>query len=332
MSHELSSLLGAVMRRWKKYTHSASGSWIPVGEADLYLNDYVRHHLKQVSAYCFPRIFSDGPMYMLFTHLHALTGKCPYTKEQIVGDIDSWVSGSIHGRPKKFDSSATKYGLDRIFSDWKHPEPFGFLSFREYSNDFLRWGTSGGAPKSEIAGSKYRTKWAWAYANLPVARKGVDWEKLDLYSAACSAHPQATAALKEEPQKTREIISTSLPSYLCQCYLLYRWGKPHIPSPAVSATWVARFETIHANWYGCLDGDRFDHCVPLNFIMEVVDRLGNADEDCRKVADAEIEDLRRLRVEWGHHSWKWKGGVLSGWRLTSILGTLASLCSAWHIL
>lgn len=122
-----------------------------------------------------------------------------------------------------------------------------------------------------------------------------------------------------------------MPSYLRQCYLLYRWGKPNLNSPISSGKWVGRFESISPNWYGCLDGDKFDQTIPAWFVLDVIDRLGNLDEETRRVADLEIEELKRLSVEWNGKRWKWKAGVLSGWRLTSILGTLASVAAYDYI-
>lgn len=140
--------------------HKRSLSFLPE-----FRDDYFRRALKSISSYCFPKVFSDGPKWMLFVHLHHLTGKAPYSKTELVETISRWVSPlSPSGKTKQFDPVSVSVGLDEIFSRWI-PDPNSPQSFSEYADDFLRWGTSGGAPRSELMGEKYRTKWAWAFAN-----------------------------------------------------------------------------------------------------------------------------------------------------------------------
>lgn len=300
-----------------------------------YEDDLYRGYLKQISSFCFPKVFTHGPAFMWFCHLHALTGKCPYTPEQIISDIETWVSDRREdGKPKHLDEHAVKKTLDKIFSSWTNPREYdGHLSFEEYSNDFMRWGTSGGAPKVEIKNEKYRTKWAWAYEHATDKETMQLKENYSLYNVSKENDKNISKiALKEEAQKTREIITTPMPSYLRQAYLLYRWGKPPLPSPISSGQWTAHFETTSPSWYGCIDGDRFDQTIPAWFIRNVIDRLGNKDAETRAVADEELKSLDTLRVEWRNQTWGWNAGVLSGWRLTSLFGTLASVVAAEYII
>lgn len=62
-----------------------------------------------------------------------------------------------------------------------------------------------------------------------------------------------------------------------------------------------------------------------------MDRLGNLDGETRRVADIELEELKELKVLWKNRKWQWKAGVFSGWRLTSLLGTLASVAAFRYI-
>lgn len=103
-------------------------------------------------------------------------------------------------------------------------------------------------------------------------------------------------------------------------------------SPISSGAWVARFEEIVPAWYGCIDGDRFDQTIPAWFIRMVIDRFGDLDEETRKVADEELKSLDELMLTWQGRNWKWLGGLLSGWRLTSLLGYLVSHCDARYII
>lgn len=295
------------------------------------MDDFFRLNLKNISGFCFPRIFSEGPVFQLFTQLHALTGKCPYTREQILNDISTWVGEKKgDGMEKDFDHGSVTETLDRVFGQWRPSEPDGFMGFENYSNDFMRWGTSGGGPKSIIKGEKYRTKWAWGfsqYTNIDGSPKRCP----TLYTDSLATRDSALIALKEEAPKTREIIATPMPSYLRQNYLLYRWGKPKLPSPISSKTWVSSFEQVHPKWYGCIDGEKFDQTVPKWFVLDVINRLGGLDAETRRVADIEIAHLQSLQVHYEGSTWVWNGGLLSGWRLTSVMGTLASVCAADYI-
>lgn len=295
-------------------------------------SDAWRQALKAVSAHCFTRVFTMGPAYMLFTHLHFLTAKAPYTRDQVLNDVTSWVSAKIGDEEKKLDPDVTERVLDRVFTNWYSGESFGSLTYEQFANDFMRWGTSGGAPKIEYMKTQYRSKWAWAIYHSTHHGSGDLRPNRNLARQAGREKKTSTIALKEEPSKTREVITTPMESYLRQAYLMYRWGKPRIPSPISSGNWLATFEKILPRWFGSIDGERFDHSVPREFIVAVIKRLGQLDPECAAVAEAELADLEQLHVKWGEDVWAWEGGLLSGWRLTSVIGSLVSACAAEYII
>lgn len=297
-----------------------------------YHSDAYRCYLKQVSGYCFPKVFTHGPSYMLYVHMHWLTAKCPYTEQQIIDDIDEWVSDSMDNKPKELDARICERVLDRVFTTWYKGEADGYLTFKEYCNDYARWGTSGGAPRVRMDGQDYRSKWAWSIYHSTDPETGQLLPHYDLYAQALKERVTSTIALKEEPAKTREIITTTMASYLRQSYLMYRRGPPRIPSPISSSTWLGKFERAAPSWYGSIDGERFDHCIPAQFIIGIVNRLGKLDSETAWVAEKEVEHMKSLKVQWGDRTWQWSGGLLSGWRLTSVVGSLASCCVAEYIL
>lgn len=59
-----------------------------------------------------------------------------------------------------------------------------------------------------------------------------------IFTGAALAH----VAFNEEPQKTREIITSPMPSHLRQSYLLYIWGKRPLNSPKSKGSWISHFE------------------------------------------------------------------------------------------
>lgn len=334
ISRVLLRILGVIKSLWKRYLLKQTTPTIYKNAPGEYVDDFYRHYLKILSGWAFVNVFEQGPAYMLLAHLHALTGKAPYTDDQIIEDIENWVSPRTNmGKEKRLDLKAWDRSASKIFKTWfKGDGGMRPLTLTEFCNDPLRWGTSGGAKATVFLGSKYRTKWAWAIERMTNS-DGTLRDRYDLYKQAKLEYDDvAEVALKEEAQKTREIITTPMPSYLRQSYLLYRWGKPNINSPISSATWVAHFESINPGWYGCLDGEKFDQSVPAEIILDVVDRLGALDEETRRVADEEIRHLKKLRVHWKGKTWAWLGGILSGWRLTSLIGSMVSVAAAEFII
>lgn len=296
-----------------------------------YFDDFCRHVLKNISSNAYILTFSVGPAYSLLCHLHALTAKSPYTMEQIRSDIDNWTSDRLDGVEKQLNMDYYTRGLDSVFREWLPPERDA-LTFRSYLTDVVRWGTSGGGPASEIRGEKHKTKWAWGLGCLLNDDGSMRDEEFLFHEFAKHENDDAIVALKEEPQKTREIISTPITSYVRQAYLLYKWGKPRLPSPISSASWLPMFERSGPSWYGCIDGERFDQTIPADAMIMIIDKLGGLDSHTREVADLEIEHLKGLHISWGKDRWKWRGGLLSGWRMTSLFGSIISYIAAQYIL
>lgn len=290
-----------------------------------YIDDFIRSHLLLISKTWFLDVFDKSPAYMFFLHLASLGGKAPYTKQQIRDDISSWISYKPPFPHTDFIQTQMKY----LFSRFKPKPPGHYLPFSAFCDDPLLWATSGGAPKTTIEGKEYRNKWAWAFGNKISSCK---WNSVDLYSLACSYPNVCKVALKEEPTKTREVITTPMASYLRQSYLVYRWGKLKIHSPIGSGSFMTKFQSIQHHYYCSLDGDRFDQCVPAEFILDVINRLGDLDDECRRVADAELASMKSLYIEWDGTRYRWLGGILSGWRLTSLIGSMLSYIIGTYII
>lgn len=299
-------------------------------------DDFIRQKLKSLNSWALKYV-STNPGYMFLMHLHSLGGKSPYTDSQIEEDITSWIS-KVSG---KIDDNKDYINrkLDHYFAMWprkskSHPT----LSFYEYCMDIQRWATSGGAQRTEYNGEYYRTKWMWGYVHgrfdqlHDINKNTLERHGEALYQRAIASGNVCNVALKEEASKTREVITTPMASYLRQSYLLYRWGKPrHLQSPIASSAWLRNFNATLYKWYGAIDGDRFDHTVPKWFIIEVINRLGQLNDECRWIADAEIESMLTLKIRWKKKEYLWEGGLLSGWRITSIIGTLLSLIAGNYI-
>lgn len=284
------------------------------------LDDCVRRDLKNLHSYCYANLHKNKG-YALLMHLHALGGPSSHTKDQIAEDVQSWVVGEIDNMPRQF----VERKMDQFFANW--PTRQGCLTFEEYGSDYLRWATTGGGPKSVYGGEVYRSKWAYCLNNTISSGRFV---KKNIYEMSLAGRQVASVALKEEATKTREIISTPLSSYIRQCYLLFRRsGKPPVNSPISSPTWLSDFFSKTYAWYGSVDGDRFDHHVPKWVVLRFVRCLG-FDDETRSVAEVECGHLEELHLELFGNLIPFEHGLLSGWRITSVLGTFVSwLAGEW---
>lgn len=281
-------------------------------------SDVVRQSFKAISAWAFPLVFQGRPECRFFVHLHAIGGRAPYTKQAILDSITEWVSPKEEKNPEFLDECLTNFMIH-----FKDPPARSVMSLKEFANDPLRWGTSGGAPKTVVGGVENRSKWGWAFGRL-IDEDGNFKHGVDLYEEALKGDNTCKVALKEEPTKTRAVITTPMASYLRQSYLQYRRGVPRINSPIGAGDWLGNFQNQNYAWYGCLDGDKFDQSIPKSVVIKFIRAFGDVDDETRRVAEEEISALEGLEVVWGTHKWKWEGGVLSGWRLTSIIGTFMS--------
>lgn len=318
------SLLGHLCKIDKlRKLFKRNGRLSPSGDCD---DDFVRKMLKITSSWAFPKVFSKGPAYMFFMHIETMGGQSPWTEEQIIDDITKWTSGDSEG-----NLELLKPYYDIALKQWGRPnKDHMHMSFSDFCSDALRWGTSGGAKKATFFGEEFRSKWAWAFSRL-IKPDGTLNTECDLYADAVAEGNVCKVALKEESKKTRQIITTPMASYLRQCYLVYRWGRLRGDTPISKATWLGNFQKQQYWWYGCADAERFDHSVSKEMVKYIVQKMGEVDDECAMVSKAELESLDDLTIEWGRHKWKYRGGLLSGWRLTSVIGTLTSMAIGKYV-
>lgn len=287
------------------------------------IDDIVRQFLSEIDKETFLYCQVDENMSQVFTNVHGLAtmgGPRGWTKESVDESIKDWVCGK-----RVFNYEKIPFVNDKLvewMDSWcAQSKPDGFLTFEEFVTDPMRWATGGGAKrvKVSIQGEELdvRNKWMWAIAKL---RKGEN-----LIESAKSEGLTARVALKEEV-KTRCVITTPQMSYLRQCYMLYRLGDPKFLKSTIVDKGLTRqlVETTESHFV-CVDASQFDHTVSKEFVIRFFSMIRDrVDRDLAQLIQQEIDDLEKLDIEFNGIKYNYENGLLSGWRVTSLIGSLLS--------
>lgn len=209
------------------------------------------------------------------------------------------------------------------------------LSFAEFLDDPTRWATSGSAPTVELGGHTFRNKWAFAVDSIAKHGSVHAWyEKfglLSVYSNECNV------ALKEESTKVRLIIAAPISSVLRQSYILECLGQPsHLASTLSHPNIVD--ELTSDGWATLigLDASKFDHNVPFWLLRRFYYQLYAESkkrgwDELATVVHDEFEALKKTVVlvqdDGNKYRIKYRKGILSGWKLTSLLDSMISQCT-----
>nr|UNZ11834.1 RNA-dependent RNA polymerase [Zyryana toti-like virus] len=289
----------------------------------VFIDDIVRQFLSEVDKETFLYCQVNEGMSQVFTNLHGLStmgGPRGWTKESVDDTIKHWVTGERRFAYEDNDFVMDK--LNRWMDSWcLNESPDGKLTFEQFVTDPMRWATGGGAKKVKIsiAGEEVdvRNKWMWSLSKLI---KGED-----IIESARSEGSTAQVALKEEV-KTRCVITTPQLSYLRQCYMLYRLGNPaFLKSTIVDANLTNHCANTTEGHFICVDSSQFDHTVSKSFIITFMEMLEKrVSPDLAAIIREEIEDMVGLKIMFGDKEYKYENGLLSGWRITSLLGSVLS--------
>lgn len=297
-----------------------------------YVDDISRKVLKVVDDWGFGLLtktkFKD--VGLLLNGIATSGGPTGWYKDVLIENCESWVTGE-----KRWAANYKGYvqkKLEKWCYQWvnEHAEvKKQKMNFTQYCSDPMKWATGGGAKKKTMPWTStpddvFRTKWAWAISTI--ATHGCD----EVYSQALKEPNVAAVALKEET-KTRLVITTPMASYLRQSYILYRMGTPtFLNSTLVSPLILNEFASSVGYNYVCIDASRFDQNFPkwaVIMFLRIIERsLPSGEEylELKSLINEEIESLSSLRVSIMGREFEYQSGLLSGWRLTSILGSIAS--------
>nr|QHA33712.1 RdRp [Embera virus] len=296
----------------------------------LFVDDAVRSYLQKLDKCFFSECSNSSSISYIISCLHGVStmgGPRSWNKEQVFTSICDWVSEKDESLRSSDALKIEQELVDLWMNKWVTSKVgTTVLSFDSFCDDLVKWATSGGGPKSEldVAGEKHKlkTKWAWGFMNLSQGKK--------IYDEALKMPCVARVALKEEA-KTRTVITTPMASYLRQCYMLYIFGDPDFLDSTVGSTHhVQMLAPTRSPYYICVDASKFDHCVSKRFIRDVYLAMRRSltrwhlDLGMDVLIDEEIKELDKLVVEFDGKQVPYEGGLLSGWKLTSFLGSLKS--------
>jgi hypothetical protein len=297
--------------------------------------DFIRKTFSKLSSLIFENIYSEEQScyYTPVYGLETLGGPAGYTTEQIDRMAASWVDKT----PRRWGADHRNFVNQRLhhyISSWVNGRTRSSpLPFSQFCTDPYKWATRGGTYPVVLPDTddKIRNKWGFGIVNL--------FNGINPYDAACNHKNADTAvvALKEEA-KTRLIISTPMSSYLRQSYLTYVFGPmANLRSTLFDKQIVTQFFNSIQN-YVALDASSFDQNIPKWFIVDffkvLLDEVSNMQGDLMPTAELksdlmallndEISSFDRLVIKYGNNTYKYNNGLLSGWRLTSLMGSLAS--------
>lgn len=286
----------------------------------LATQDCLHAMLKRLTHHADVGLLSRYPAATVLAGLDRCTPPVQWKKDELVMMLADWVGPDKHWgedcRP------FVEEVIDRIGVGWlakSNPNP---MPLSEFVSDPFKWATSGGAPAVTIDGAVVRSKWAWAIKHLEQGH--------DLYEESANRRRVAVAALKEEPNKTRLVITTPMRSYLRQCYFMYVMGFPKIKSPISDDMAAFRPPVTTADFYVSIDASKFDQQIPFWFIRAVFAQVARHPKLADLVRE-ELDDIQHTRVRLFDTVRSYQGGVLSGWRMTSLIGSLASVCVCEYI-
>lgn len=287
-------------------------------DAYVILDDIIRKYLSLIDDLTFGASYDSQRVSQCVTNLHGLStmgGPRGWVDADIIELIDDWISAD-HNIGDEEGRTYAQWFMKTKVHEWAknvHLKNGTKMSFEEFCTDPMRWATSGGAPKVNVGDEKVRSKWAWALDTLKTTT--------DVISEASQQTNFARVALKEE-KKTRTVITTPLSSYLRQCYVLYVLGDPPIKSTIADRSLVEYLARSNCKYYMSVDASRFDHNITKKQVLSFFDELRQAVPQLHDIITEEMHHINNLKVTWNGKEWDYNNGLLSGWRITSIFGSM----------
>lgn len=301
-----------------------------------YVDDIVRKQLSSMEDIMFKSMNGLGIDSYALRMLYGLStcgGPRSWTEDQIHDMIDDWVGARGGGEPGLFESQS----MLNMCHDWCISASGDKVqTFDVFQTDAYKWATSGGAPVCEVTVDngvkiKDRSKWGWFMSKIA--------KTSEIYASCVKEESgYAGVALKEE-KKTRIIITTPMSSYIRQSYILYVLGRPSfLKSTIADESITERITGCCYKYFLCIDASKFDHSISKDFVIlfwrHLLSQLTpwQVELGLPDLISEEIRSLMHLKVKFKDYVKQWENGLLSGWRVTSLIGSIKSQIVCLYIM
>lgn len=302
--------------------------WEEISRFSPVNDDHANRVLKAFSDECaFKMEERKDYRWALFVGINTAGAARRITDEEIVAGVTDWVHGSTSLAEGHRDWA--KSWIDSFVKSWFEVKATCPPTKRwdAFVDDPTLWATSGSAPTVSFEGEKFRNKWAWA--GDMIHRYGSVSKAYSNLRHTNYLESDASVALKEESTKVRLVIATPLFSHLRQSFIAHTLTNPvHLNStlshPSITNTILDGWTTLVG-----LDASRFDHNVPFfildSFYSSICKYAQSAGlHDLATASSDELFYLRRTVINIKGVRVPYEKGILSGWRLTSLLDSLIS--------
>jgi hypothetical protein len=277
--------------------------------------------------------------------------------QQVLDAVNEWIKGDME---HDFDDGGFdelfEEGCDVFLSSGSQREPAYHLSVEEFLKDPMYWATTGSSDGKrlpiKVDGVDYKarkSKWATACASTYT-------ELLDVFN---SDNPQTNKAVtKRELAKARMIIAGDMPNYLRMAYIS-EWLESKLSNHPNTTLFFSKKQMLRL-WTDMIDRvtegklisipideSKYDHYVTKKMIRIMFRAIRkyitlwnppNSSELLDALQKTEDSMFHPRANVWvmlkGHRGWymklvDWEKGLLSGWRWTALLNTIANVAKMY---
>jgi len=280
------------------------------------LGDIAKHHGNLL----FPGYWT----FMIDWNLHFGAQPTEETDDEFSDLIESWVS-----TPKPEDAIGSDRdvmimrGLDRLESDLGRPDTPG-----QNIDDFLAspssWLSNGASDSRKLEGTR-ATKFS-TYAASTNAQLHTD-----MFDPSC---PHYRVFDKREKGKHRNLISSPWSLFLQMSFVGQQAEsrfKKVVPTSLSNdwtpESWLSIMDTMRTKLFVPIDQSKFDH-VPSKRVLlrcaEILCKSGTCplDPEREMISKLILDRLANATLSYNNNTYSHQRGLLSGWRWTSLMGTM----------
>ena len=267
----------------------------------------------------------DG-YYMEISNLNNFFG-AEEESEEVLKEFEKQVENWIFSEKEEDKAGSEREevifsGLDILFKS------IGKCEQGQKIDDWLldtdKWVTGGASTESGIKGAR-KTK------SSTVAAHDQQWLKAQLYDKSDVKYKML---IKRERTKLRNLVTAPFSLHMQMSFLGEKLEEhlwKHIPTSLEKnfgiGNWMGWQQEMNKNIFMPIDQSKFDH-IPSGRVLEkifslIVEACVNAgDIERAEIGKILLSRLKRGNIEFNGRIWRHLRGILSGWRWTTVIGTV----------